>query len=322
MIDFNALDVVVLAGGISHERDVSLRSGRRVADALTTAGHRATLLDPNADLLPNLSAHRPDVIFPALHGSSGEDGSLLSLLAALALPTVGSTAEAARRTWSKPNASSVVANAGVRVPRSVSLSQESFRELGANGVLRVVKDYLVGDVVVKPSSGGSAQGVSIVEDPTHLARAVVEAFNYNDHALIEERITGTELALTILDIPGNTSVFPAVEIEPTDGTYGYAARYNAGLTTFYTPARLDGTAAAAVAHAALTAHQALGLRDISRIDFVVDASGTPWFLEANVLPGFTETSLVPLAIEASGCSVSDVYGSLVTAAWQRSRQNT
>ena len=172
------LDVVVLAGGISHERDVSLRSGRRVADALTDAGHRVTLRDPDAGLLPYLAEHRPDVLFPALHGSSGEDGSLLDLLSALGVPTVGSPAAAARRAWAKPVASSLVRDAGIAVPDSIVLSHEAFRELGASSVLRVVRAALPGDLVVKPASGGSAQGVTIVEAPDELARAMVDAFTY------------------------------------------------------------------------------------------------------------------------------------------------
>ena len=317
MSDSNGLYVVVLAGGISHERDVSLRSGRRVADALSSAGHRVVLRDPDAGLLPFLAAERPDVVFPALHGSSGEDGSLLDLLAGLGVATVGSTGAAARRAWSKPLASSVVAQAGLAVPQSIVLSHEAFRELGAASVLRVVRSALEGDLVVKPGSGGSAQGVTIVENTEDLPRAMVEAFTYDDVAVVERRIVGTEIAVAVVDTGEGPQALIPVEIEPSAGVYGFQARYNAGETTFYAPSRLSDDVAAAVSDAAVLAHRTLGLRDLSRVDFIVDADGTPWFLEANVIPGLTETSLLPLAIEASGTQASTVYSGLVRAASAR-----
>ena len=320
MSDSNALHVVVLAGGISHERDVSLRSGRRVADALTAAGHRVVLRDPDAGLLPFLANERPDVVFPALHGSSGEDGSLLELLAALGVPTVGSSGAAARRAWSKPVASSLVAEAGLAVPDSIVLSHEAFRELGASSVLKVVRSALEGDLVVKPASGGSAQGVTIVDDPNDLPRAMVEAFTYAEVAVVERRIFGTEVAVAVIDTGAGPEVLPVVEIEPVAGVYSFQARYNAGETTFYAPSRLDEAGVSAVSDAAILAHRTLGLRDLSRVDFMVDAEGRPWFLEANVLPGLTETSLVPLAIEASGTDAATVYDGLVRSAIARSQR--
>lgn len=317
MADSSALHVVVLAGGISHERDVSLRSGRRVADALSTGGHRVVLRDPDAGLLPFLASERPDVVFPALHGSSGEDGSLLDLLAAIGVPTVGSSGAAARRAWSKPVASSLVNSAGVSTPESVVLSHEAFRELGASSVLRVVRDALEGDLVVKPGSGGSAQGVTIVADTNDLPRAMVEAFTYDDVAVVERRVFGTEIAVAVIDSGDGPTVLPPVEIEPTDGVYSFQARYNAGETTFYAPSRLEPSVIGAVSEAALLAHGTLGLRDLSRIDFIVDDDGRPWFLEANVVPGLTETSLVPLAIEASGSDTATIYSALARTAHLR-----
>lgn len=317
MSDSSGLYVVVLAGGISHERDISLRSGRRVADALIAAGHRVVLRDPDAGLLPFLAEERPDVVFPALHGSSGEDGSLLDLLHALGVAAVGSTGAAARRAWSKPVASSIVARAGLSVPESIVLSHEAFRELGAASVLRVVRAALEGDLVVKPGSGGSAQGVTIVADTNDLPRAMVEAFTYDDIAVVERRIVGTEIAVGVVDTGDGPWALTPVEIEPTAGVYGFQARYNAGETTFYAPSRLDDVVISGVADAAVLAHLTLGLRDLSRVDFIVDDQGTPWFLEANVIPGLTETSLLPLAIEASGTSAPALYGGLVRSAAAR-----
>ena len=314
MAEKAALDIVVLAGGISHERDISLRSGRRVADALNSLGHRVTFRDPDASLLGFLSENRPDVVWPALHGASGEDGALRALLELTGIPFVGSRTDASRLAWSKPTAKTIAARAGVATPASVALPKETFRELGANSVLSTVLDGLGVPLVVKPAQGGSAQGVTIVEQADELPRAMVDAYTYADVALIERKVSGTEVSVAVVDTGEGPEALPAVEIEPVAGAYTFDARYNAGETRFYTPARLDETAAAAVADAATTAHVALGLRHLSRIDLIVDADGVPWFLEANVLPGLTETSIMPQAIAASGRDLGDVYAALALAA--------
>lgn len=317
LIMADSLNIVVLAGGISHERDVSLRSGRRAADALAAAGHSVTLRDPDASLLPFLTESRPDVVFLALHGSSGEDGALIDLLEAAGIPFVGSPSEAARLAWSKPVAASLVRRAGLAVPEQIVLSHEAFRELGAASVLRVVADSFDGDVVIKPGSGGSAQGVSIVSDYGSLPRAMVDAFTYSDVAIIEQRIVGTEIAVAIIEVDGEPTALPAVEIEPVSGVYSFEARYNAGETTFYAPSRLSDENAARASDAAVAVHSLLGLRDLSRVDFIVDGEGVPWFLEVNVLPGLTETSSLPLALDADSRSAAEVYSTLARAAAAR-----
>jgi D-alanine-D-alanine ligase len=314
MSDFAPMDVVVLSGGISHERDVSLRSGRRVSDALSSKGHRVSVMEPDAKLLGMLTEKRPDVIWSALHGATGEDGALRSLLAITGIPFVGSGGAASGLAWSKPTAKELVSRAGHPTPESLSLSRETFRDLGASSVLRNVIDFLGTDLVVKPAQGGSAQGVSIVDSPGDLPRAMVDAYTYADVALIERRITGTELAVAVIDTGDGPAALPAVEIVPLSGVYSFEERYNAGDTRFFTPARIAAGVASRVAEAAVAIHSLLGLRHISRIDVIVDKDGTPWFLEANVLPGLTETSLVPLAIEASGRSLGDVYEALARSA--------
>ncbi len=306
--------VVVLAGGISHERDVSLRSGRRVADSLAEQGITVELRDPDAATLAYLREKRPDAVWPALHGASGEDGALRGLLEFLDIPFVGSRADAARLAWDKPTAKTLVARAGVATPHSVTLPREAFRELGATSVLDSIADELPIPVVVKPARGGSAQGVTLVEDIADLPRAMVDAYTYCDVALIEQKIVGTEIAVGIIDTGDGPVALPAVEIVPLSGVYSFEARYNAGETTFFTPARIPDEAAARAAEAAITAHRALGLRHISRVDLIVDGAGTPWFLEANVLPGLTETSLLPQALEAAGHDLGWVYAALADAA--------
>ena len=306
--------VVVLAGGISHERDISLRSGRRVADSLLEHGLQVELRDPDASLLAFLRDTRPDVVWPALHGASGEDGALRGLLEFLGIPFVGSHADAARLAWDKPTAKALVARAGVSTPRGIALPRDAFRELGLDPVLATVGDELSGDLVVKPAQGGSAQGVTIVEDRTGLSRAMVDAYIYGDVALVEQRITGTEIAVGVIDTGDGPVALPAVEIEPLSGVYSFEARYNAGETRFYVPARIADDVAARAAEAALAAHRALGLRHLSRVDLIVDGAGTPWFLEANVLPGLTETSLMHQDLEAAGHDLGWVYAALAQAA--------
>jgi len=314
-----ATRVLVLAGGISHERDVSLRSGRRVADSLASHGLKVELRDPDATLLSYLRESRPDVVWPALHGASGEDGALRGLLDFMGVPYVGSRADAARLAWDKPTAKTVVSRAGVKTPESIALPRDAFRELGANSILEEISDEFSGPLVVKPAQGGSSQGVTIVDDRSLLPRAMVDAYTYWDVALIEQKITGTEIAIGIIDSGDGPVALPAVEIEPLSGVYSFEARYNAGETRFYVPARIDPDAAARAAETALAAHRALGLRHLSRVDIIIDGAGTPWFLEANVMPGLTETSVLPQALEAAGHDLGWVYSALAEAAIAESR---
>ena len=308
------LSVLVLAGGISHERDVSLRSGRRVADALRGAGVAASLRDPDAALLDFLRDTPPAVVWPVLHGASGEDGALLGLLELAGVPYVGSSARAARLAWDKPTAKALAESAGIRTPRSVTLPKDTFRELGAAAVLRLVTEAVPAPYAVKPARGGSAQGVTIVQDADALPRAMVDAYTYGDVALIEQLVEGTEVAIGVLDTGDGPEALPATEIVPTSGVYGYEARYNAGLTRFFTPARISAEAASAASAAAVGIHRALGIGQMSRVDVIIDAAGEPWFLEVNVIPGLTETSLLPQGLTAAGVEVGDLYRRLAEAA--------
>ncbi len=303
--------VVVLAGGLSHERDVSLRSGRRVADALRGAGIEISIHDVDASLLPYLAQEKPDVVWPLLHGASGEDGSVRDVLELLSLDYVGTGPRASRAAWNKPIAKNVVLGAGLATPDYVTLPQSLFRELGAQPVLDAVVDRLGLPLVVKPTRGGSALGVTLVRRAEDLPRAMVDCFSYGDIALIECAVEGTEIAVSVVDGPEGPEALPAVEIV-TDGTYDYDARYNPGRTSYYAPARLSPHVAARVSDMAVRAHVALGLRDLSRSDLIVDSEGNPHFLEVNVAPGMTETSLFPQAAQAAGRDLGDLYRAIVT----------
>jgi len=309
--------VLVLAGGLSPERDVSLRSGRRVADALRLAGVDVEVADVDAALLPALAADRPSCVVPLLHGAAGEDGAIRDVLDALGLPYVGSEPAACRRAFDKPVASALVAAAGVRVPASVALPHATFRELGATGVLDAVVRRLGLPLMVKPTRGGSSLGASVVRAADELPAAMVAAFAYADTALIEQFVTGTEVAVSVVDDVAGARALPVVEVVPDGGFYDYGARYTAGATEFFAPARLGDDALARCAETALTVHRTLGLRDWSRSDLVVDGSGVAWFLEVNVAPGMTETSTYPQAVAAGGLDLGTLTAGLVAAAIAR-----
>ena len=292
--------VVVLAGGLSPERDVSLRSGRRVRDALEEAGVDARIADADAALIPALLADQPSAVFPVIHGSYGEDGAIREILDLVRVPYVGSMASACRAAFDKPTAKALVAAAGIATPDSVALPREIFHDLGANAVIERVITRLGLPLFVKPARGGSSQGASPVHTAADLPTAIVSCFAYGDTALIERLIEGTEIAVSVVDLGDGPRPLPAVEIVPGAGQYDYTARYTAGQTEFYAPARLPDAAADAAAKAATCAHSALGLRDISRTDMIVSDSGEVHFLEVNVSPGMTETSTLPMALDAAG----------------------
>jgi D-alanine-D-alanine ligase len=313
--------VVVLAGGLSHERDVSLRSGRRVAEALRWVGVDVELRDADATLIAALRADPPTAVFPTLHGAAGEDGSLRDVLELLSLPYVGARPSACRLSFDKPTAKSVVERAGVRTPESVALPHATFRDLGAGQVLELLVARLGLPLFCKPARGGSALGTAVVRTPEQLPEAMVGCFAYGDTALVERYVEGTEVAVSVVDMgPDHGSgpvALPAVEIVPDSGVYDYQARYTAGMTEFFVPARLPDDLTAAVAEVAVTAHRALGLRDLSRTDLIVDADGVPWFLEVNVAPGLTETSLLPQAATEARLDLGTLYRDLLHLAAER-----
>jgi D-alanine-D-alanine ligase len=199
----------------------------------------------------------------------------------------------------------------------VTLPHSTFRELGAHAVLDRLLERLPLPLVVKPATGGSALGATVVRDPNALPAAMVHCFSYGDVALVESFVEGAELAVSVVERDGVPVALPPVEIVPKEGMFDYAARYTAGATDYYTPARLDDAVLAAAERVALTAHRVLGLRDLSRTDLVVDAAGTPWFLEVNTSPGMTETSLLPMAAAAAGLDVGVLCRDLVVAAAAR-----
>ncbi|MCI1914793.1 MAG: D-alanine--D-alanine ligase [Bifidobacteriaceae bacterium] len=314
--------VLVLCGGLSHERDISIASGHRVAGYLEEAGWDAATHDMDGALLDYLHDPdtRPDVVWPLLHGANGEDGSIRDILEMAGLPYVGTRPVPSRTAWNKPIAKSLVAHAGLSTPRSVTLPESMFMELGAQGAMKLLVESLGLPLFVKPTMGGSALGCTLVTEASALPQAMVTCFAYGQVALIEQAVIGTEVSVSIIDAADGEGasplILPPIEIE-THGIYDYEARYTPGPTKFYVPARLDASVLATVQDAALTAHQALGLEDISRTDFIVDSDGVPQFLEVNVAPGMTESSLLPQAAVADDHHLPELYSSLASKALAR-----
>jgi len=311
------LTAVVLAGGLAYEREVSLHSGRRVCEKLKQAGVAVRMLDPDGELLAGLEVDRPDAVFIALHGADGEDGALRSVLDLAGVPYVGSDAAACRMAWDKPTAKTIVHAAGLATPAWVALPHSTFRELGAAVVLDRIVERFGLPLMVKPAQGGSALGARVIRSATELPAAMVSCLSYGDTVLLEPYVEGVEVSVSVVELGAGPVALPAVEIVPTSGVFDYAARYTAGMTTYHTPARLPAAAAEAVAEAAVRAHEELGLRDVSRTDAIVTADGVVQFLEVNVSPGMTATSLLPMSIEAAGLELGEVFATLLERAASR-----
>ena len=313
------LHAVVLAGGLNFEREVSLSSGTQVVEGLVRAGLEAELRDADADLLPGLAAAPADAVFIALHGATGEDGALRAVLDLAGVPYVGSAASACRLAWDKPAAKSVVRAAGVTTPDWVALPHSTFRELGAGAVLDLIVARLGLPLMVKPGSGGSSLGAQKVSQVEELPAAMMSCFAYGETVLVERFVDGVELALSVIDLGDGPVALPAVEIVPESGVFDYTSRYTPGLTEYHAPARIPDDVAARAAEMAVRVHEVLDLADLSRTDAIVSPDGDVHFLEVNVSPGMTETSMFPMALEAAGHDLGDVLGRLLTRRAGRTR---
>ncbi len=309
--------VAVLAGGLSHEREVSLRSGRRLAAALRGVGAVVHEWDADAGLLERLRTDRPDAVVIALHGGEGENGSVQAVLELLDVPFVGTPATACRRAWDKPTVKAELARAGLDTPDWVALPHATFRELGARAVLDARVERLGLPLMLKPDQGGSALGAQVVTEAADLPAAMVSCLAYADTVLAERFIDGIEVAVSVVEDGTEPRALPPVEVEAKGGVYDYTARYTPGATTFHCPARLDDAVLATLQETALAAHRLLGLRDVSRMDAVVDAAGRVQILEVNVSPGLTDTSLLPTAAAAEGTDLGVLFARLVDRAVAR-----
>lgn len=293
------MKILVLAGGASAERDVSLESGRCVADALRDCGHDVAVIDPQAVSLETLECSQWDVAVPMVHGTGGEDGTLQRQLDSAHLPYVGSSPEASELTFDKIRTNTLLASLGIAVPESVVVQDDmSLPET----LTRIAE--LGEKVVTKPPRQGSSIGVSIADSPQSLREALDVAFQYNHECLVERFIAGRELTVAVVD----GRPLPAIEIVPSCGWYDYAAKYVDDQTEYrFVPEDESQT----IAEIARRACEICGVSGIARVDFRVIPSGEPWLLEINTIPGMTSHSLVPKAAARAGLTLGQLWESSI-----------
>ncbi len=297
------LNITVMLGGPSAEREVSLRSGAEVARALQSLGHQVNELDPRTEKwrLPKGT----EVVFLALHGTYGEDGTVQRRLEELGVLYTGCDPEASRIGFDKILTKQRCVQDGVPTARFMLIdSPEASWPMGWNP-----------PVVLKPARQGSSVGLQFVDRVADWSQALIEAMRYDTHVLMEEKIVGRECTVGILgDEP-----LPIVEVRPKTGIYDYQTKYTAGTTEYFCPAPFDEATTKRIQAAALGAFKAIGARDYSRVDVMVKPDGEPVVLEVNTLPGMTETSLLPKAAAAAGLDYPHLCQRMVELALKRKK---
>jgi D-alanine-D-alanine ligase len=303
--------VAVLKGGRSLERQVSLRSGARVEDALGRLGHDVIPIDVGLDLIQRLREAAPDAAFIAMHGRDGEDGTVQELLEILDIPYTGSGVLACVRSMDKVLAKHLMVERGIPTPDFYAFNETAFRELGAAEALGAIEERLEFPIVVKPSSQGSALGIKFARTPADVPAALVAAFSYDSKVLLERHVDGRDLAVSILD----GKPLPVVEAVPQgEEFYDFEARYEIGRTSFVCPAELPGDLASQAHELALRVYELLGCEAFARVDLMLGPDEELTVLEANPIPGLTETSLLPQAAEAAGISFDELVERIVELA--------
>jgi D-alanine-D-alanine ligase len=307
--------VAVVCGGPAAEREVSLTSGREVAAALRSSFGDVTVHEPDLHLAEELLRGSIDVVFPALHGPLGEDGSIQGLLEVAGVPYVGSGVGASACAMDKVVAKRLFRDAGLPLAREVVVERGA--DASAAEAAARVRASLPGRVAVKPASQGSAVGVAFAESSAELEAALEAAFAFDPRVLVEEFVVGSEITVGILESPAPIP-FPVIDIRtPGDSWYDFEHRYTVGLSEHLIPAPLPQDVYDEVQSAAVRAHVSLGCRDLSRVDFVVEPEGRIVLLEVNTLPGMTPTSLYPDGAAAAGISFEELVAHLVRRALER-----
>jgi D-alanine-D-alanine ligase len=313
--------VAVLAGGQSLERQVSLRSGARVRDALERLGHDVIAVDVGPDLVEQLNASQADVAFVALHGRDGEDGTVQEILELVGIPYTASGPSACMRCMDKVLAKHALRDAGLPTPDFYAFSQTAFESLGAAHALPAIEQRLDFPVVVKPAAQGSALGIRFAPTAAEVPAAIVAAFSYDSKVLLERHVAGRDLAVSVVDGPEGPEALPVVEAIPRESDrYDFEARYEIGQTQFICPADLDDETTLAAQALSLAAYRVLGCYGFARVDLMLEAdTGELTVLEANAIPGLTETSLLPQAAEAAGLSFAAFVERVLDLALARAR---
>jgi D-alanine-D-alanine ligase len=308
------MKIAVLKGGSSLERQVSLRSAARAEDALRSLGHDVVPLDAGPDLVRRLKEVEPDLAFIALHGPGGEDGTPQELLEILGIPYTGPGVAACMRCMDKALAKHLFRAADIPTPDWVAFNSIAFRELGAAEALEEIEAHLGFPLVVKPAAQGSALGVRFAATREDVPQALVSAFSYDERVLLERHVEGRELAVSLLD----GEPLPVVEVRPKEeDRFNYEARYEIGRTEYVCPAELGRDEVPRVQEVARRAYNVLGCTGFARVDLMLDGDGAPQALEANAIPGLTDTSLLPMAADATGLSFEELIGRIVELALGR-----
>jgi D-alanine-D-alanine ligase len=311
--------VAVLKGGRSLERQISLKSGARVQDALERLGHEVIGIDVGHDLVARLREAEPDVAFVALHGRDGEDGTVQELLEAVGIPYTGSGVSAGIRCADKVLAKHHMLDAGIPTPDFFAFNETAFKELGAAEALPAIEQRLGFPIVVKPHNQGSALGIKLARSAADVPGALVAAFSYGDKVLLERYVEGRDLAVSVLDRVGGGEplVLPVVEAIPHEDDR-YEARYEIGRTEFHCPADLPDEVTERAQGLALDVWRVLGCAGFARVDLMLDDErGELYVLEANAIPGLTDTSLLPQAADAAGIDFDELIGRIVELALAR-----
>jgi D-alanine-D-alanine ligase len=311
--------VAVLKGGPSLERQVSLRSAGRVQDALERLGHEVVPVDVDAHLIDRLRESGADVAFVALHGRGGEDGTVQELLEIVGMPYTGSSVLACVRSMDKVLTKHLLVEEGIPTPEFFAFSEVAFRELGAADALPAIEERLGFPLVVKPAAQGSALGIEFAAAAEDVPGALVAAFSYDDRVLLERHVQGRELAVGLLETDAGVEALPIVEAKPKEGyTFDFEARYEIGKTDYVCPAELPADVTDRAQELAIATYRLLGCYGFARVDMMLPEDGPPQVLEAQAIPGLTETSLYPQAAEAAGISFDELVGRLVELALKRS----
>jgi D-alanine-D-alanine ligase len=310
---FEDVSVAVVCGGTSSEGAVSKASGEAVYQALRERMPRLAMVELDAGLIPRLTAGEFDVVFPALHGRLGEDGTFQGLLDFVGVPYVGSGVRASACAMDKVIAQDLFRAAGLPVAAAMTVTDDAF----GDSTTAAITETLGRNVVVKPAAEGSAVGVAFASSDEELATALSRALEFGPKALVEERVEGAEITVGVLEADG-PQASPLVEVRTPEGAwYDYEHRYTPGLSEHLVPAPVDPAVAERVREVACAAHETLGCRDLSRVDFVVGPEGRIALLEVNTLPGLTPTSLFPDAMKAAGAEFPQLLSYLVLRALER-----
>lgn len=302
---------IVAMGGRSLEREISLRSGRRVERALRALGHPVQALDADGDFVARVIERQPGFVFVAMHGRGGEDGTLQDLLETLGVPYTGSDPLASALCMDKMLFKRMLRLHSIPTPAFHSFNETAFRELGGARTFPRLLAELELPVVVKPVAQGSAIGIKFVHAAEQLPSAILGAFGYGDRVLVERRVAGRELAVTIVDRDGGPQALPVVELFTPESFYSYEAHYTIGQLRMEAPADLEPTVRERVEAVALASYRLTGCRDFARVDLILDEQDEPQVLEINTIPGLTETGIATAAAEAAGLTFEQLIAAIV-----------